>query len=188
MLHSKIFKKKMAKEWAQKHCINLVKYHDVGLAAVPSLSMCSPYDFLSDAAISGVVMCMARPQAVSQAKPGLNRPSQVGPKQQLHEGFGPAQSPAKPKPGHQAMASSGNSKYISIFSAKSIVLVLFGSSPQQAVATGCLGSWPCMYIFQVAVWQMSVAPIFFHHMSVASIFFHHRPVALIEEITGANEQ
>ena len=35
-----------------------------------------------------LVLCMARPEAVSQAKPGPSRPSQAGPKWWLHDGFG----------------------------------------------------------------------------------------------------
>jgi hypothetical protein len=42
---------------------------------------------------------MARPEAVSQAKPGPNRPSQAGPKWRLHDGFGLAWDGEKPKPG-----------------------------------------------------------------------------------------
>jgi hypothetical protein len=43
------FQKNLVKEWAQKHYIKLVKYYN----RAPSFSMCSPYDFFSDAAISG---------------------------------------------------------------------------------------------------------------------------------------
>ena len=41
-----------------------------------------------EASVLGVVLCMARPEAVSQAKPGPSRPSQAGPKWWLHDGFG----------------------------------------------------------------------------------------------------
>ena len=50
------FRKKLVKEWAQEHCIKLVKYYDVGVAATlntPSFPMYSPYDFSSDVAILG---------------------------------------------------------------------------------------------------------------------------------------
>jgi hypothetical protein len=58
-----------------------------------------------DAAIPGdLVLCMARPEAVSQAKPGPNRPSQAGPKWRLHDGFGLAWDGEKPKPGREAAA------------------------------------------------------------------------------------
>ena len=49
-------------------------------------------------------MCMARPEAVSRAKPGQNRPGQAGPNWGLREGFGPACHEAKPEPGCQAAA------------------------------------------------------------------------------------
>jgi hypothetical protein len=50
------------------------------------------------------VLCKARPEAVSQAKPGPNRPSQAGPYSRLHDGFGPACIFEKPKPSRQAAA------------------------------------------------------------------------------------
>ena len=49
-------------------------------------------------------LCKARPEAVSQAKPGPNRPSQAGPFWRLHGGFGLACVLEKPKPSRQAAA------------------------------------------------------------------------------------
>jgi hypothetical protein len=54
------------------------------------------------------VMCKARLQAVGQAKPGLIRPSQAGPKSRPEHGFGPARDSGKPKPSAQAMAFDRN--------------------------------------------------------------------------------
>ena len=51
-----------------------------------------------------VGLCKARPEAVSQAKPGPNRPSQAGPCWRLHGGFGLARILEKPKPSRQAAA------------------------------------------------------------------------------------
>jgi hypothetical protein len=51
-----------------------------------------------------LVMCMARLEAVSRAKPGPNRPGQAGPKWRPHNGFGLAWGPGKPEPGSQATA------------------------------------------------------------------------------------
>jgi len=47
---------------------------------------------------------MARLQAVGQAKPGLIRPSQAGPKSRPDRGFGLAHVSGKPKPLAQAVA------------------------------------------------------------------------------------
>ncbi len=51
-----------------------------------------------------LVMCMARPEAVSQPKPGPIRSSQARPTIWLHEGFGLAWGPSWPGPGCQAAA------------------------------------------------------------------------------------
>ena len=51
-----------------------------------------------------VVLCKARPEAVSQAKPSPNRPSRARPCWRLHGGFGPACVLEKPKPSRQATA------------------------------------------------------------------------------------
>ena len=53
---------------------------------------------------SGLVLCKARPEAVSQAKPSPNRPGQAGPIWRLHGGFGLACVFEKPKPSRQAAA------------------------------------------------------------------------------------
>ena len=54
--------------------------------------------------IPTLVMCMAQPQAKSQAKLGQNRPGQAQPKSWPAHGFGLAWGLSKPKPSHQAMA------------------------------------------------------------------------------------
>jgi hypothetical protein len=59
---------------------------------------------LSDSRVM-IVLCLARPQARSQAKPGPNRPGQAKPKCWLHGGFGRACISEKPKPSHEAPAS-----------------------------------------------------------------------------------
>ena len=53
---------------------------------------------------AGIVLCKARPEAVSQAKPSPNRPSQARPYWRLHDGFGLACILEKPKPSRQAAA------------------------------------------------------------------------------------
>ena len=51
-------------------------------------------------------MCLARPEALSRAKPGPFRPGQAGPRCGPSKGFGPAQERSKPEPAAQARAST----------------------------------------------------------------------------------
>src|SRR5258707_11249482 len=56
----------------------------------------------------GVVMCLAWPQARSQARPGPKKPGQAGPKpssgHKFWPGFGFPKAQAKPRPGPKAKA------------------------------------------------------------------------------------
>ena len=51
-----------------------------------------------------VVLCLARPQAGSRAKPSQNRPGQAGPKVTACDGFWLGLNSRKPKPSRQAAA------------------------------------------------------------------------------------
>ena len=69
---------------------------------------CSPFQSRSERLGLGgrrqLVLCKARPEAVSRAEPSPNRPGQAGPWWRLLGGFGLACILEKPKPSRQAAA------------------------------------------------------------------------------------
>jgi hypothetical protein len=54
------------------------------------ITICKRRNRLDEDIVEALVLCLARPQAVSRAKPGQIRPGQAEPLSRLGQGFGPA--------------------------------------------------------------------------------------------------